>query len=149
AFLARVAGALDEGDAFLVGIDLVKDRVRLVAAYDDAAGVTAAFNRNVLCVINRELDADFDPTAFAHVAVWNEERAWIEMRLRAVRDLVVRIGALAVDAPFAEGDEILTEISAKYTRERAESLLAAAGFAPIGWFTDPEELFGLALARRG
>jgi L-histidine N-alpha-methyltransferase len=148
AFLARVAGALDECDAFLVGIDLVKDRTRLVAAYDDAAGVTAAFNRNVLCVINRELDADFDPSAFAHIAVWNEEQAWIEMRLRAVRDQVVRIGALAVEAPFAAGDEILTEISAKFRIDGFSAELATAGLEAAQVFTDPRRDFALVLATR-
>jgi L-histidine N-alpha-methyltransferase len=147
-FLRRVAAVLADGDAFLVGIDLVKDRTRLVAAYDDAAGVTAAFNRNVLSVINRELDADFDPAAFQHVAVWNEQQAWIEMRLRALRDQTVRIGALGVEAPFAAGDEILTEISAKFRVDGFAAELAAAGLVASEVFTDPGEDFALVLATR-
>jgi L-histidine N-alpha-methyltransferase len=143
-----VAAVLADGDAFLVGIDLVKDRTRLVAAYDDAAGVTAAFNRNVLSVINRELDADFDPAAFQHVAVWNEQQAWIEMRLRALRDQTVRIGALGVEAPFAAGDEILTEISAKFRVDGFAAELAAAGLVASEVFTDPGEDFALVLATR-
>ena len=146
AFLTRVAGALPKDDAFLVGIDLVKDRTRLVAAYDDAAGVTAAFNKNVLCVINRELDADFDPAAFAHVALWNEQQAWIEMRLRAIRDQTVRIAALGVEAPFAAGDEILTEISAKFRVDGFAQELAAAGLAVAEVYTDPARDFALVLA---
>jgi L-histidine N-alpha-methyltransferase len=147
-FLRRLAAVLTDGDAFLVGIDLVKDRARLVAAYDDAAGVTAAFNRNVLTVINRELDADFDPAAFEHVAVWNEQQAWIEMRLRAVRDLTVRIGALGLEAPFAAGDEILTEISAKFRLDGFAAELATAGMTASEVFTDPAEDFALVLATR-
>ena len=147
-FLPRVAGALAGDDAFLVGIDLVKDRTRLVAAYDDAAGVTAAFNRNVLRVINRELDADFDPEAFAHVAVWNEQEAWIEMRLRSLRDQTVRIGALGIEAPFAAGDEILTEISAKFRIDGFAAELAAAGLVADEVFADPAQDFALVLARR-
>jgi L-histidine N-alpha-methyltransferase len=145
-FLTRVAGALDDGDAFLVGIDLVKSRVRLVAAYDDAAGVTAAFNRNVLCVINRELGADFDPMAFEHVAVWNEQAEWIEMRLRALRDQVVWIPALELTVPFAEGDEILTEISAKFRLDGFSGELAAAGLEPEGVYVDAARDFALVLA---
>jgi L-histidine N-alpha-methyltransferase len=146
AFLRRVAGVLGGDDAFLVGIDLVKDRTRLVAAYDDADGVTAAFNRNVLCVINRELDADFDPMAFAHVAVWNEQEAWIEMRLRALRDQTVRIRALGIEAPFAAGEEILTEISAKFRVDGFAEELAAAGLEAAEVFTDPGHDFALVLA---
>ncbi len=147
-FLARVAGALGDGDAFLVGIDLVKSRVRLVAAYDDAAGVTAAFNRNVLCVINRELGADFDPAAFAHVAVWNEQAEWIEMRLRALRDQVVRIPALELEVTFAAGDEILTEISAKFRLDGFAGELAAAGLEAEAIYADAAGDFALVLAAR-
>jgi L-histidine N-alpha-methyltransferase len=145
-FLARVAGALGDGDAFLVGIDLVKSRLRLLAAYDDAAGVTAAFNRNVLCVINRELGADFDPLAFGHVALWNEQAAWIEMRLRSLRDQVVRIPALELEVPFAEGDEILTEISAKFRLDGFARELAAAGLEAAAVYRDGAGDFALVLA---
>src|SRR3954453_4904744 len=115
-FLAGLAAALAPGDALLLGTDLVKDVDRLVAAYDDAAGVTAAFNRNVLSVIDRELDADFDPEAFDHVAVWDADSEWIEMRLRARREQTVHVRALGLDIGFAAGEELRTEISAKFRR---------------------------------
>lgn len=113
-FLRSVRAMLTPGDALLLGTDLVKDEATLVAAYDDAAGVTAAFNKNVLAVIDRELGADFDPDAFEHVAVWDREREWIEMRLRARRALTVKIPELDLVVPFAAGEEMRTEVSAKF-----------------------------------
>ena len=117
----------------------------LVPAYDDAAGVTAAFNLNVLEVLNLRLAADFDRDDFEHVAVWDPTNAWIEMRLRARRPVHARIGELGVDVELAAGEEIRTEISAKFTRPRLTTELAAAGFDAAGWWTDPEGLFSLSL----
>src|SRR6185369_357411 len=111
AFLARVAELLEEGDGFLLGVDLVKDKKVLEAAYNDGAGVTALFNRNVLQVINDRLGADFDPDAFDHVAFYDEHKSWIEMRLRSRRAQRVRIPGAGLDLRFAPGDEIRTEIS--------------------------------------
>ena len=121
-FLSRIAAVLEPGEALLVGVDLVKDPARLVAAYDDVAGVTAAFNRNVLSVLNRELDADFDLDAFEHVALWDAEQEWIEMRLRSREAQHVRVGALDLEVDFAAGEEMRTEISAKFRRERIEEI---------------------------
>jgi L-histidine N-alpha-methyltransferase len=145
-FLAELAGALAPGDALLLGTDLVKDVDRLVAAYDDAGGVTAAFNRNVLSVIDRELDADFDPDAFEHVALWNADAEWIEMRLRALRKQTVHVHALGLQVEFAEGEELRTEISAKFRRAGVERELAAAGFDLAEWWTDPAGDFALSLS---
>lgn len=125
----------------------MKDPGTLVPAYDDAAGVTAEFNRNVLHVINRELRADFDPLAFEHVAVWDPEREWIEMRLRSVRAQAVRINDLDLDLEFAEGEEIRTEISAKFRRAGLAAELAASGFALRHWWSDPRDWFSLTLAQ--
>jgi L-histidine N-alpha-methyltransferase len=147
AILADLAATLRPGDSFLLGTDLVKDENRLVRAYDDAAGVTAEFNRNVLLVLNRELKADFDPEAFAHVARWDAEHEWIEMRLRSVRDQQVNVAALDLGVPFAAGEEMRTEISAKFRREGVERELAAAGLAMTRWWTDPAGDFGLSLAQ--
>jgi L-histidine N-alpha-methyltransferase len=144
-FLSRVAKLLGEGDGFLVGIDLVKDKGVLEAAYNDAAGVTARFNRNILQVINDRLGADFDPAAFDHVAFYDEQNAWIEMRLRARRSLRVRIPAAGLDLRFAPGDEIRTEISCKYSRESLEAMLPGTGLRPGQWHTDEASRFGLAL----
>jgi L-histidine N-alpha-methyltransferase len=145
-FLADLAAALAPGDALLLGTDLVKDVDRLVAAYDDAAGVTAAFNRNVLSVLDRELDADFDPDAFEHVAVWDADNEWIEMRLRSSRAQTVHVRALDLTVQFDEGEELRTEISAKFRRERVERELAAAGFELAEWWTDPAGDFALSLS---
>jgi L-histidine N-alpha-methyltransferase len=147
-FLRRLASCLRPGDFFLLGTDLVKDRARLEAAYNDRAGITAEFNRNVLHVLNAELDGDFDPQAFAHRAFYDPERRWIEMRLVAARRSRVHLPALELDLGFAPGDEIRTEISAKYDRAAVGSLLASAGFRLLEWHTDPERLFALSLARR-
>jgi L-histidine N-alpha-methyltransferase len=145
AFLRDVAAMLGPDDSFLLGTDLVKDATRLVAAYDDAKGVTAEFNKNVLHVMNRELDADFDIDAFDHVAVYDEEHEWIEMRLRSRRAQVVRVPALDLDVAFADGEEMRTEVSAKFSRERVERELAQAGMRLDAWWTDGD--FALSLAR--
>lgn len=146
-FLRRLGKLLRPQDFLLLGTDLVKDPEIIEAAYDDAAGVTAAFNRNVLAVVNAELDADFDPEAFEHVAFFDREREWIEMRLRASRKMSVRIGALDLDIDFAPREELRTEISAKFTRERLEGDLAAAGLELTELLTDPDGLFALSLSR--
>ena len=147
-FLARVADHLAPGDAFLVGVDLVKDVARLEAAYNDAAGVTAEFNRNILLVMNERLGADFDPDAFAHVAFFDREKSWIEMRLRSLKLQRVRIPAARLDLALEAGEEIRTEISCKYTRESFTALLPGTGLALDRWYTDPEDLFALALLGR-
>jgi L-histidine N-alpha-methyltransferase len=116
-----------------------------VPAYADAAGVTAAFNLNVLEVLNRRLVADFDPAKFEHRALWDAENAWIEMRLRALEAVSVRIAMLDLQVDFAKGEELRTEISAKFTQERLVTEFDAAGFVPAGWWTDPERLFSLSL----
>ncbi|MEU7924564.1 L-histidine N(alpha)-methyltransferase [Micromonospora sp. NPDC049801] len=144
-FLTAMRAALEVGDWLLLGTDLVKDPSVIVPAYDDAAGVTAEFNRNVLYVINRELGADFDPEAFAHVARWDPEREWIEMRLRATRSMRVRVLDLSV--AFDEGEELRTEVSAKFRPEGVAAELGAAGFAASHFWTDPRGLFGVTLAR--
>ena len=146
-FLAQVGAALRPGDTFLLGTDLVKDTGRLLRAYDDAAGVTAEFNRNVLRVINRELDADFAVEEFEHVAVWNADCEWIEMWLRSARDQQVTIRALDLTVSFAAGEKMRTEISAKFRRERIEAELAAAGLKTLRFWTDPDGDFGLTLAQ--
>ncbi|GGT90415.1 L-histidine N(alpha)-methyltransferase [Actinomadura citrea] len=146
-FLGGLRATMDEGDFLLLGADLVKDPGRLVRAYDDAAGVTAEFNRNVLSVINRELDADFDIGAFEHVAVWNAAEEQIEMRLRSLRAQNVRVGGLDLDVSFAEGEEMRTEISAKFRRERMEAELGAAGMELAEFWTDEAGDFSLTLAR--
>ncbi|MER7334431.1 MULTISPECIES: L-histidine N(alpha)-methyltransferase [unclassified Micromonospora] len=144
-FLAAMRDALEAGDWLLIGTDLVKDPAVVVPAYDDAAGVTAEFNRNVLRVVNRELGADFDPEGFAHVALWDPAREWIEMRLRARRPMRVRVLDLAVT--FVEGEELRTEVSAKFRPEGIAAELAAARFAVHDFWTDPDGLFGVTLAR--
>ncbi|MTE22424.1 L-histidine N(alpha)-methyltransferase [Streptomyces sp. TRM43335] len=145
-FLRTLARSMAPGDGLLLGTDLVKDPARLVAAYDDAAGVTARFNRNVLHVLARELGAEVDPDAFAHVAVWDAENEWIEMRLRSLRDQVVRV--LDIEASFAEGEEMRTEVSAKFRRERVVRELASSGLRLHSWWTDPQGDYALSLARK-
>lgn len=147
-FLRQIAQILSADDYLLVGADLVKDPATLCAAYDDSAGVTAEFNRNVLHVINRELDADFDPDIFEHVALFDARNEWIEMRLRARTPQAVMIRALGLSVRFDAGEEIRTEISAKFTRTRLESDLAAAGLELADWLTDDDEQFAVSLARR-
>ena len=145
-FLATVRSRLSDGDALLLGTDLVKDPAVLVAAYDDAAGVTAAFNKNILSVLNTSLGARFDPDAFEHVALWDPDREWIEMRLRSMYGQEVEVPALGLTVSFAEGEEMRTEISAKFRRAGVEAELAAAGLAMRSWWTDPEGRFGLSLS---
>jgi L-histidine N-alpha-methyltransferase len=148
-FLRGIAKLLRPGvDHLLLGTDLVKDPAVLEAAYDDSAGVTAEFNRNVLRVINRELDADFDIDAFEHVAFFDREREWIEMRLRAERRMDVHVGRLGLDVAFAPREELRTEISAKFTIKRLGADLAAAGLELRDVLTDPDELFALSLSAR-
>jgi L-histidine Nalpha-methyltransferase len=148
AFLAAVGRILAPGDALLLGTDLVKDPARLVRAYDDAAGVTADFNRNVLRVINRELAATFDPDSFEHVAVWDAEREWIEMRLRARTSQRVEIAGLGLVVEFAAGEELRTEVSAKFRRDTVARELTAAGLRPSAWWTDAAGDFAVSLAHR-
>jgi L-histidine Nalpha-methyltransferase len=145
-FLRRVRALMRPCDRFLLGTDLVKDPAVLVAAYDDAAGVTAAFNKNVLAVLNAELGADFDLDAFEHVALWDSEREWIEMRLRAASAQTVRVGGLELTVEFAGGEEMRTEVSAKFHRDGVRAELAAAGLALESWWTDPAGQFGLSLS---
>ncbi|HYV15569.1 MAG TPA: L-histidine N(alpha)-methyltransferase [Conexibacter sp.] len=144
--LRDVAALLGPDDRLLLGTDLVKDPAVLEAAYDDSAGVTAEFNRNVLHVLNRELDADFPLEDFEHVAFFDRRNEWIEMRLRARRAASVRVGALGLDVELAAGEEIRTEISAKFTRARLVEDYAAAGLHLAGWHTDAGERFALSLA---
>ncbi|GAA1751813.1 MULTISPECIES: L-histidine N(alpha)-methyltransferase [Streptomonospora] len=146
-FLSDLHSGCTEGDSLLLGVDLVKDPRRLVAAYDDARGVTAEFNRNVLAVLDRELGAEFDPRAFDHVAVWDAEAEWVEMRLRSRAAQRVPVAALDLTAEFAAGEEMRTEISAKFRREGVAGELAAAGFSLDAWWTDPEGDFAVLLAR--
>lgn len=146
-FLGGLRATMSDGDFLLLGADLVKDAGRLVPAYDDAAGITAEFNRNVLHVINRELGADFDPAAFEHVAVWDGADEWIEMRLRSVRDQDVRVGGLDLEVSFREGEEMRTEVSAKFRRDRLASELGAAGLELAEFWTDDAGDFSLSLAR--
>jgi L-histidine N-alpha-methyltransferase len=148
-FFDDLRAAMDDDEWLLLGTDLVKDPDRLVAAYDDAEGVTAEFNRNMLRVLDRELDADFDPTAFDHVALWNAEESWIEMRLRSRRDQQVHVDQLDLDVTFAEGEDLWTEISAKFTREGLRQELGRSGFEVEAAWTDPAGDFLLTLARPG
>jgi L-histidine N-alpha-methyltransferase len=148
-FLRSIAKLLRPGvDHLLLGTDLVKDPAVIEAAYDDSEGITAEFNRNVLRVINRELDADFDVEAFEHVAFFDREREWIEMRLRALRRMDVHVAKLGLDVTFVPREELRTEISAKFTIKRLGADLAAAGLELCDVLTDPEELFALSLSAR-
>ncbi|HEV3360790.1 MAG TPA: L-histidine N(alpha)-methyltransferase [Pseudonocardiaceae bacterium] len=146
-FLAGVRSVLNAGEWLLLGTDLVKDPDTLVRAYDDAAGVTAEFNRNVLHVLNRELTADFDVDAFAHIARWDAEREWIEMRLRATRAIRAHIADLDLTIEFAEGEELRTEVSAKFRKDGVRAELADSGFELVTWLTDEQGRFALSLAR--
>jgi len=146
-FLGRIAGLLGPGDSLLLGTDLVKDHGRLEAAYDDAEGITAEFNKNVLRVLNRELGADFDLDAFEHVARYDVEGARMDIRLRSVAEQTIRLEELDLTVEFDEGEEMRTEISAKFTRERLEEIYAESGMAMSGWFTDPAGDYALSLAR--
>ncbi|MBN3511007.1 L-histidine N(alpha)-methyltransferase [Mycolicibacterium nivoides] len=145
-FLTSLAETLQPGDSVLLGTDLVKDTDRLVRAYDDSAGVTAAFNRNVLSVVNRELDADFDLDAFEHVAKWNADEERIEMWLKADAPQQVRIADLGLDVAFGAGEEMLTEVSCKFRADGVADELAKAGLRQTHWWTDEAGDFGLSLA---
>ncbi|MEU2509094.1 L-histidine N(alpha)-methyltransferase [Streptomyces sp. NPDC007863] len=145
-FLRSVREMTAPGDGFLLGTDLVKDESTLVAAYDDAAGVTAEFNKNVLAVLDRELGADANPDDFDHVARWDREREWIEMRLRARHALTVKIPELDLMVEFEKGEELRTEVSAKFRQEGVRAELAEAGFELTRWWTDAEGRFALSLA---
>ncbi|OBI46572.1 L-histidine N(alpha)-methyltransferase [Mycobacterium colombiense] len=145
-FLAALSAQMRTGDSLLLGTDLIKDTERLVRAYDDAAGVTAAFNRNVLAVVNRELDADFDVGAYRHVARWNAAEERIEMWLRSDRRQRVRVGALELTVDFEDGEEMLTEVSCKFHSDKVTGELATAGLRRTQWWTDEANDFGLSLA---
>jgi L-histidine N-alpha-methyltransferase len=145
--LRKIGGLLRPEDRLLLGTDLVKDPAVIEAAYDDSQGVTAEFNRNVLHVINRELDADFPADAFEHIAFFDRQHEWIEMRLRSTRPCSVLIGELGLRVEFAAGEELRTEISAKFTRSRLEADFAAAGLELERFYTDDDNLFALSLVR--
>jgi L-histidine Nalpha-methyltransferase len=146
-FLARVANLLGPEDRFLLGTDLVKDRARLEAAYNDSTGITEEFNKNVLAVLNRELGADFDLGAFEHVAFWDEENLFVDIRLRSLRRQVVHFGALEISVAFNRGEEMRTEISTKFARPGLEGIYREAGLQLVQWWSDPDGLFALSLAR--
>jgi L-histidine N-alpha-methyltransferase len=145
-FLRSARAVLRPGEQLLVGVGLVIDPAVMVPAYDDSRGVTAEFNKNVLRVLNRELRADFDVEAFDHVALWNAEREWIEMRLRARRRMTVHVAELGLEVPFAEGEELRTETSAKFRAAGVRAELTSAGFELTEWWTDSSERFAMALA---
>lgn len=143
--LQRLRASLSPGDSLLLGVDLVKDEQTLLAAYNDAAGVTAAFNRNLLCRLNRELAADFDPAAFRHRAVWNASESRIEMHLESRRAQQVFLASLELEVDFAAGERIHTENSYKYAPGQAESLLSESGFASAATWTDARDWFAVCL----
>lgn len=145
-FLEQVVATLNPGDSLLLGTDLVKAHDRLVAAYDDSQGVTAEFNKNVLRVLNRHLSANFDTEQFEHIAVFDAENAWIEMRLRSRVVQTVHIADLDLDVDFAEGEEIRTEISAKFTEDRVAAELAGVGLELAEWWTDEAGDYALSLS---
>jgi L-histidine N-alpha-methyltransferase len=145
-FLATLSASMETGDSLLLGTDLVKNADRLVAAYDDADGVTAEFNRNVLRVVNKELQADFQPDRFTHLARFDEEEEWIEMLLRSDDEQELWVKALDLGVAFGEGEEMRTEISAKFRRPQVEDELAKAGLAMARWWTDDAGDFALSLS---
>jgi L-histidine N-alpha-methyltransferase len=146
-FLRALRRQLGPDDRLLLGTDLVKDPRIIEAAYDDSEGVTAAFNLNILSVCNRELGADFDLELFEHVAFYHRRHQWIEMRLRAVDHCTVNLRAIDLQVAFAAREEMRTELSVKFTRERLEADLAAAGLWLDSFHTDPERLFAVSLWR--
>jgi len=146
-FLRRIANLLGPDDRFLLGTDLVKDPGVLEAAYNDSAGVTAEFNKNVLAVLNRELGADFDLDAFEHVARWDPENLWVDIRLRSLANQVVNFETLDMLVPFGAGEEMRTEISTKFLRPGLEGIYREAGLELTDWWTDSEGLYALSLAR--
>ncbi|MBJ8340487.1 L-histidine N(alpha)-methyltransferase [Antrihabitans sp. YC3-6] len=147
-FLASIAAVLETGEQLLVGVGLVIDPAILVPAYDDAAGVTAEFNRNVLHVLNNRLSANFEPDRFSHVAYWDADNEWIEMRLEATADMTVHVGDLGLTVAFGTGEQLRTEISAKFTLDGIGRELAAAGFDVEQTWTDADERFALICAGR-
>ncbi len=144
-FYTRLRSTMRDGDSFLMGADLLKDRRRLVAAYDDPEGITAEFNLNVLSVLNRELGCDFDPQRFSHLAIWNEAEGWMEMRLRSLADQTVEVGALGLSITFSEGEDLLTEISAKFDLDSLLDELSRAGLSVEAVWGDPGE-YALTMA---
>jgi L-histidine N-alpha-methyltransferase len=147
-FLGELADQMETGDWLVLGTDLVKDPSRLVAAYDDPGGVTAEFNRNVLHVLNRELDGDLVPEQFTHFARWDPDEQWMEMHLRSDGDQQARLAALDLDLDFSPGELLHTEISAKFTRGRIEGELAAAGLDLVDLLTDAAGDFAVSLAAK-
>jgi L-histidine N-alpha-methyltransferase len=147
ALVSAIRRQMKAGDHFLLGVDLIKDRARLEAAYNDTRGVTAAFSRNIWYVVNRLADADFDPEAFRHLAFWDEKNAWMDIRQVSARAQHVRLRAIDLELDLHAGEQIRTEISAKYDRERIAALLHTGGLELAEWITDDDNLFGLALAR--
>ncbi len=147
-FLRQIRELLRPGDRLLMGTDLVKEPARLEAAYDDAAGVTAAFNLNVLAVLNRELGADFELDRFAHVAFYDADNAWIEMRLRSLADQTVHVRDLGLDVTLTAGEEIRTEISCKFTHDSVAQMYQDAGLELLEFHTDDEDLFVVSIAGR-
>lgn len=148
AFLTRIREVMDGGDWLLLGVDLVKEVARLEAAYNDSQGVTAAFNRNILEVVNAHVDADFDPDAFEHVAIWDARASRIESSLRSTRDQTVRLRRLGLTVEFAAGERLHTEVSCKYTRESVGQILDRAGLRLEHWFASDDPAFALSLSRR-
>jgi L-histidine N-alpha-methyltransferase len=146
-FLAMVRGSMVADDRFFVGLDLVKDRNRLEAAYNDQAGITARFNRNALRVLNERFGTNFAPDAFEHVALWDDRHRWIEMRLRATRSMTIDMPGDTRRLSLAEGAEIRTEISCKFTRESLLEQLGDTGLILDEWWVDPDDLFALVLLR--
>src|SRR3977135_4424240 len=146
-FLRRIANLLDPDDRFLLGTDLVKDPAKLEAAYNDSKGITAEFNKNVLSVLNHELGADFEVDSFEHVARWDPENLWVDIRLRSLANQVVNVSALDMLVPFGAGEEMRTEISTKFLRPGLEGIYADAGLELTDWWTDPDGLYALSLAR--
>ena len=147
-FLASVFHEMDPGEFFLLGVQLITDVSRLEAAYNDSAGLSAAFNKNMLSSLKIVIGAEFDPDAFDHMARFNHSEHRIEMHLRSVRKQMIPIPELGLTLRLEEGETILTEISTKYTRHHVEALLTQAGFSPVAWYTDPAHLHGLALAQK-
>ena len=145
-FLRQVGSALRPGDALLLGVDLVKDEEKMVLAYNDSTGVTARFNTNVLDTLNRELGADFDLGSFTHCPVWNAEKSGVESFLRADRAMTVSIPALRMGIELGKGEEILTEISCKFTREGVTRELSEVGLEVTRWYTDSGAMYGLLVA---
>ena len=147
-FLSSVYDAMGSGDFFLLGVQLVTDVGRLKAAYNDAKGVTEEFNKNILLVMQDMVGANLRPENFDHIALYNQPEHRIEMRLRSVNEQIINIPALDLSFTLKKGEDILTEISTKYDQPRTEALLGKSGFQLVEWFTDPEQLMGLALARK-